>query len=196
MGELVKMVSRPKGFYKKDGVTHPIMGRGTGRKSHAFNLGKPSPASFRTQEEKEEVDWQAILDRVEYYAWNASDDPIKTLEDASRNIDQWLKDNEVMSKEDKEKLKWHLQTEAEETQKWAKNNKAEYEAGVRSGRVDVEYFLKNARAADINGFLSAHPEYLSLFIALRESGRVEAAKVGGKPVEISPSRVIVNNNRR
>jgi len=171
------------------------MGRGTGRKSHAFNLGKPSPASFRTQEEKEEVDWQTILDRVEYYAWNASDDPIGTLEAASINIDQWLEDNEVMSKEDEEKLKRHLQAEAEETTKWAKNNKSQYEAGISSGRVDVEYFLKNARAADISDFLSKHPEYLGLFTALRESGRVEAAKVGGKPVEISPSRVIVNKNR-
>jgi hypothetical protein len=49
------MARRPLGFYKRDGVTHPIMGRSMGRKSHAFNLGKPSPASFRTQEEKEEL---------------------------------------------------------------------------------------------------------------------------------------------
>jgi len=46
------VVSRPKGFYKKDGVTHPIMGRGTGRRSNAFRLGKPSKTLFGPAKDK------------------------------------------------------------------------------------------------------------------------------------------------
>jgi hypothetical protein len=47
------MASRPRGFYKEDGVTHPIMGRGSGRRSHALNLTKPSPTSFTASEKKQ-----------------------------------------------------------------------------------------------------------------------------------------------
>jgi hypothetical protein len=46
------VASRPRGFYKKDGVTHPIMGRGTGRKSHAFRLSKPSKTLFGPARDK------------------------------------------------------------------------------------------------------------------------------------------------
>jgi len=52
--------------------------------------------------------------------------------------------------------------------------------------LDVGYFLKHARAVDINNYLDVHPEHISLFIALRESGEVEAAKVGGKPIPLNP----------
>jgi hypothetical protein len=50
------LAARPKGFYKKDGVTHPIMGRGSGR-SNALNLGsrKPSPVSFMTLSEQRQL---------------------------------------------------------------------------------------------------------------------------------------------
>lgn len=55
--------------------------------------------------------------------------------------------------------------------------------------MNVEYFLKHARAVDINFYLYMHPEHIGLFIALRESGLVEAAKVNGKPIQLNPFNV-------
>jgi hypothetical protein len=183
------VASRPRGFYKKYGRTHPIMGRGSGRRSHALNLGKPHPTSFSGPKEKKEVDWQTVMDRIDYYVWNESDDPIKTLEDAAKNIDHWLKEDEYLSEEDREELKKHLPDTGE------KNNKSEHNTNSHDGKVDVEYFLKHAKTDDINSFLSAHPEYLGLYTSLRQKGWVENAKAEGKPIHISPSRVILNKNR-
>jgi hypothetical protein len=56
-------------------------------------------------------------------------------------------------------------------------------------KMNVEYFLKHARAVDINFYLYMHPEHIGLFIALRESGLVEAAKVNGKPIQLNPFNV-------
>ena len=46
------MAQRPHGFYKRDGITHPIMGRGSSRKSNAFRLGKPSKTLFGPAKDK------------------------------------------------------------------------------------------------------------------------------------------------
>jgi hypothetical protein len=46
------MARRPRGFYRRGGVTHPIMGKGIGKKSNAFRLGKPSKTLFGPARDK------------------------------------------------------------------------------------------------------------------------------------------------
>jgi hypothetical protein len=68
---------------------------------------------------KEVVDWQTVLDRIEYWAWNISgDSALDSLEAALNNIDSWLEDNETISEEDKEELEKQLEAEIEELKEW------------------------------------------------------------------------------
>jgi hypothetical protein len=55
--------------------------------------------------------------------------------------------------------------------------------------MDIAYFLRHARAVDILDFLDKNPQFLSLFVSLREHGEVEAAAVGGKPIQLNPDEV-------
>jgi hypothetical protein len=72
-----------------------------------------------SKEEKELVDWQTMLDRIEYFAWNISgDSALDALEAALNDTDSWLEDNETISEEDEKELKRRLELEVEELKEW------------------------------------------------------------------------------
>lgn len=65
------------------------------------------------------VDWQTVLDRIEYWAWNISgDSALDALEAALNNIDEWLEDNEDITEEDRKELERRLEGEIEELKEW------------------------------------------------------------------------------
>lgn len=54
--------------------------------------------------EKEIVSWQTVFNRIEYWAWNNTPNPIDAMEGALTNIDLWIKDNEDITEEDRKEL--------------------------------------------------------------------------------------------
>jgi hypothetical protein len=54
--------------------------------------------------EKEVVSWQTVFNRIEYWAWKNTPNPINAMERALTNIDLWIKDNEYITKEDRKEL--------------------------------------------------------------------------------------------
>jgi len=71
------------------------------------------------EKEKEIVDWQTMLDRIEYFAWNISgDSALDALEGALNDTDSWLEEGEDISEEDEKELKRRLELEIEELKEW------------------------------------------------------------------------------
>jgi len=71
------------------------------------------------EKEKEIVDWQTMLDRIEYFAWNISgDSALDALEGALNDTDSWLEEGEDISEEDEKELKRRLELEVEELKEW------------------------------------------------------------------------------
>jgi len=70
---------------------------------------------WKNMSKKEIVDWQAVLNRIVFWAWHISgDSALDSLENALYNIDSWLEDNEDITEEDRKELERQLEAEIEE----------------------------------------------------------------------------------